>query len=462
LPVPAAAAPTSGNSFTLAPAGDAATSSLDNTPDDAQLDLLDPAVYAHLSKLVGTQIDFANDPSITEIDLSAQTGELLITEPGTYRIQGNPEANPENENHIIINAAPDADVKLILFNATIISGYNTASAVYVRQAGTVSLFSPAGSHNEIKGNDDQATIRSNADLVIYGPGELTVWGPRSHAGQIYSSQGVLIDQTTLHVTGTMSPAIAAGQYVVQQGGSIDVLTGVDGITAIEPAGKVAILGGETLIHAGGTGIVANTSVLIDGGDYYHLPSFPEGTTTSSLDIQAGTGIEAPLVVLGEAGEVVSIQADRAGILASGTANVPNALVIAGDDADLVVIAGGVGLHSGGVIRQTAGNAVVQAHSSPLNAESGLQLDGGTMLATGGTVPSEFNRRTHQRWLVTPLDPQLEPGSGLTITDADGAEVTRLDSSEKLAKWLLFSSPDLASNATYWVNFNNQQFAVPTH
>lgn len=108
---------------------------------------------------------------------------ITITEAGTYVISGS-----LSDGQIVVDAADDAKVQIVLAGASVTS--SSSAAVYVKAADKVFLTLAEGTQNALStsgsfadtgdGNNVDGTVFSKADLTVNGSGSLSVTSSQGH------------------------------------------------------------------------------------------------------------------------------------------------------------------------------------------------------------------------------------------------------------------------------------------
>lgn len=197
-------------------------------------------------------------------------GTVTIDAAGTYVLSGK-----LSDGQIIVDAAEDSDVQLVLNEAEIHD--NDSAPIYVKAAGNVILTLQEGTENtvsdgqsyavtEAEADAPNAAIFSKADLTINGAGSLTVTGNSNNG--INSKDDLKIVGGTIKVE-AVDDGILGKDMVAVKDGQITVKAGGDGIKSSNDTDKgfVAIAGGTFNVTAGTDGIQAATQLVVDGGTF---------------------------------------------------------------------------------------------------------------------------------------------------------------------------------------------------
>lgn len=183
-----------------------------------------------------------------DLDLSACTGECLITEGGTFRLRG-------SLNGTLRIAAEEQTVHLLLDNVTVTSP--SGPALLAESAGkliltlpenTVSTFSDSGRY---AGSDDEACVSCRADLTINGKGALVVNGFYKDA--VRSAGVVRIPEGEITIK-CKRTGIHGADGIFVGGGKLNISSEKHGLrttkSGAEGRGSLVVAGGDHRIIAG--------------------------------------------------------------------------------------------------------------------------------------------------------------------------------------------------------------------
>ncbi|WP_455134668.1 carbohydrate-binding domain-containing protein [Schaalia cardiffensis] len=296
--------------------------------------------------------------------VSIKDSSVTITQAGVYRLSG------QLKGQVIIDAPKDADVILIVDNASIEN--ESGAAIWAHSADNVvislegnSTVSDASSYEDSA--EANAAIYADCDLTITGEGTLKVTGRGNDA--ITSTDDLYILSGTLMLT-AVDDGLRGKDSLTIAGGTISVEAGGDGLKADQDAdtnsGYITIQGGEVSITSGGDGIDAHTDVILTGG---------------SIDVKAGGGASSG------ANATTSTKGVKAGVY------------LISEDASLNIDSADDGLHSNGALRLSSGTITVASGDDGAHAEVAALLDGadlavsqsnegleaGLITISGGTV-----------------------------------------------------------------------------
>ena len=226
---------------------------------------------------------------VTVIDLSSHSETVLLNQGGVYLLTGSLSGG-----QIVIDAAKDDSVELIMSGASVTS--NFGAAVYCRQAKELMITLTDDSENFLTdasvyhfddpaGEEPDAALFSKSDITIRGNGTLTVEGRYKHG--IVSKDDLRIKSGTINVT-SVSDALRGKDSVTAEGGTVNIRAGKDGIAATngkeENKGLIEISGGIFVITSSGDAIQAETSLKITEGDFTITT---EGQSSGSSESQKG-------------------------------------------------------------------------------------------------------------------------------------------------------------------------------
>lgn len=339
-------------------------------PPSAAQALAENAVASHVGD---DEWDEAQAQTIT-LDTSTATSDaegvsikdstVMITQAGVYRLSG------QLKGQVIIDAPKDADVVLIVDNASIEN--ESGAAIWAHSADNVvislegnSTVSDASSYEDSA--EANAAIYADCDLTITGEGTLKVTGRGNDA--ITSTDDLYILSGTLMLT-AVDDGLRGKDSLTIVGGTISVEAGGDGLKADQDteqdSGYITIQGGEVSITSGGDGIDAHTDVILTGG---------------SIDVKAGGGASSALNA------------------STSTKGVKAGVYLISEDASLNIDSADDGLHSNGALRLSSGTITVASGDDGAHAEVAAVLDGadlavsqsnegleaGLITISGGTV-----------------------------------------------------------------------------
>ncbi|MCA9572189.1 MAG: carbohydrate-binding domain-containing protein, partial [Myxococcales bacterium] len=322
-------------------------------------------------------------------------GLLTITAGGTYVLTGS------FEGQVRVAAPEDALVTLVLAGVTVQGGsapairVDTADDVLLQlQAGTASLL--ADSATSWDPGAPNATVYAACDLTVAGEGALEVVASGGDA--ITSEDDLVVRGGVLTVTAA-DDCLRGKDALVVAGGDLDLSCDGDGLHADDEddgRGWVLVEGGTLTIDAGDDGIDAASDVLLTGGTTV-LAAADDGVHAEEalvieggeLSVTASTeGLEGFYVAV-TAG-MVDVRASDDGVNGAGGAT-RDPMGDGGQEVwitggRLVIDADGDGLDSNGSLVVAGGDTVVwgpiQSMNGALDANAGIAVDGGTLLAVG--------------------------------------------------------------------------------
>ncbi|WP_288206199.1 carbohydrate-binding domain-containing protein [uncultured Parabacteroides sp.] len=322
-----------------------------------------------------------------------------------------------------------------------------------------------GSSYDTNGSEDQkAAFFSEGQLIFNGNGSLTVNGNNKHAicsddyvriyegnflltskvsDGIHTNDAVIIDGGTLVINATKDAIECEEGYILIQDGNITIVSGDEGITtsyegsdsSINP--YMDINGGTIDITTTGTsakGIKSLGNLTINGGNIKVKTSLREAE-----------GIESKRELVINDGYIIVEAYDDC-------INAATSIIINGGDIYCYSTAND-GIDSNGTLTITGGTVIAIGTSSPEDGfdcdQNTFKITGGTIIGVGGGTSTPTSKECTQPSLVY-------GGSGTQntlfhISAADGTDVLTFRIPRTLQQMtLLFSSPSLASGASYTI------------
>lgn len=414
-----------------------------------------------------------------------------ITNAGTYRISG-------EQGDVIVDAG-DADVVLILDNATIAGQINVVSAdkVQVHAVGSSTVTATA---------PDSAAIYSHADLVLSGDGTVTVHSEGEGADGIASSDDLALYSGTWKVTAA-DDAFRGKDSASVLGGHLDATAGDDGVRSDV---AVHLSGGTVDVNAGGDGVHSDVALLIDGGDVT-VASSTEGLEAGLLSISDGTvnltssddgingsgatsvdatteqeqqeqseeaagpqppeGMPEPPQAMQQPQEGMQppqqgMQPPQQGGASGGQPgagmeqSTGEQIVISG--GTVKVNAAGDGIDSNGDLRINGGTVLVFGPSDGANGTfdyaGSFSIDGGTVIGLGSAgMPADPTGGT-QSFISAHLDSSVTGGS-VTIEDSSGTVIATIEAGDKPFALVQYSSDKISAGQSYTVKAGASSVSV---
>lgn len=414
-----------------------------------------------------------------------------ITKAGTYRISG-------EQGDVIVDAG-DADVVLILDNATIAGQINVVSAdkVQVHAVGSSTVTATA---------PDSAAIYSHADLVLSGDGTVTVHSEGKGADGIASSDDLALYSGTWKVTAA-DDAFRGKDSASVLGGHLDATAGDDGVRSDV---AVHLSGGTVDVNAGGDGVHSDVALLIDGGDVT-VASSTEGLEAGLLSISDGTvnltssddgingsgatsvdatteqeqqeqseeaagpqppegmpeppqGMQEPPQGMQQPQE--GMQPPQQGGASGGQPragmeqSTGEQIVISG--GTVKVNAAGDGIDSNGDLRINGGTVLVFGPSDGANGTfdyaGSFSIDGGTVIGLGSAgMPADPTGGT-QSFISAHLDSSVT-GGAVTIADSSGTVIATIEAGDKPFALVQYSSDKISAGQSYTVKAGASSVSV---
>ena len=304
--------------------------------------------------------------------------DVTITEAGVYIISGTAK-----DVSIIVDAADDAKVQLVLENANITNA--DSPCIYVKNADKVFVTTANGSENTLTvsgsftadgDTNTDAVIFSKDDIVLNGEGKLNI---SSTDNGISGKDDIKITGGTIIISCT-ADAVEANDSISVADGNITINTQKDGLHCENhddnTKGSIYISGGTFDITAGSDGIQATTTLVIDGGTF---------------NISSAEGLEATNVTINDGS--ITISASDDGINASRKSTAQSVCVtINGGNIKITMGQGDTdGIDSNGDLYITGGTIDITGQST-CDYDGKAEKTGGTLIINGqetDTIPNQM-------------------------------------------------------------------------
>ena len=300
--------------------------------------------------------------------LNVTSGQnTTITEAGVYILSGS-----ATDASIIVEAADDAKVQLVLQNLTITN--SSTPAIYVKNADkvfvttqkdTANTLTVTGAFTADGETNTDAVIFAKDDIVFNGEGSLTV---SSTGNGVSGKDDVKITGGSLAIE-CAADAIEANDEISVAGGTITINSQKDGLHAENSEdntqGSIYISGGTFDITAASDAIQGTTTVVIDGGTF---------------TLAAGEGIEGTNVTINDG--TINISASDDGINATNKSSEKVCITINGGNITINMGQGDTdGLDSNGDLTITGGTINITGQSA-CDYDGQAQKTGGTLIVNG--------------------------------------------------------------------------------
>ncbi len=301
-------------------------------------------------------ISLGPDISATSDAVVVDGTTVTITSAGAYKVSGTLD-----DGEIIVDAADDAAVQIILDGTDITNTDGAAIAIMNADTATVTL--AEGSANTLtdgdvyvfaEGEDEpNAALFSTADLTLGGTGSLTVFG--NYNDGIASKDGMVIVGGDI-VVDAVDDGIRGKDYVVIEGGNLEITAGGDGVKSDEDEdperGYIRIADGQIAVTSSDDGVQATTDVVITGGT---LDVVAGGATASD----SPRGIQGDEMVAISGGSITVSSADDA-VHSNSTVNI--------DGGDLTLAAGDDGIHGDLFVTINGGSILITESFEGIESE----------------------------------------------------------------------------------------------
>ncbi len=304
--------------------------------------------------------------------------DVTITEAGVYIISGTAK-----DVSIIVDAADDAKVQLVLENANITNA--DSPCIYVKNADKVFVTTASGSENTLTvsgsftadgDTNTDAVIFSKDDIVLNGEGKLNI---SSTDNGISGKDDIKITGGTIIISCT-ADAIEANDSISVADGNITINTQKDGLHAENDEdntqGSIYISGGTFDITAGSDGIQATTTLVIDSGTF---------------NISSAEGIEATNITINDGNITISASDDGINAASKSTAE-SVCITINGGNIKITMGQGDTdGIDSNGDLYITGGTVDITGQST-CDYDGKAEKTGGTLIINGqetDTIPNQM-------------------------------------------------------------------------
>lgn len=255
---------------------------------------------------------------------------ITIISSGTYYITGN-----LSDGNIVIDTSKDADVQIVLDNATITS--STTAPINCLKCGKLTITLADNSENSLidsssytdftdtEKSEPDGTIFSKSDLIINGNGKLII--DANYADGIVSKDGLKLINCNIEIN-SEDDGIRGKDYVAINNANLNIVSKGDGIKSTNDTdttlGYIVIEGGSINISSEADGIQAETVLNISSNTKIDIktsgeissssnqqgsmPGFKGGfystnTTTNTEDSVSSKGIKAGTEITIEDGTI---------------------------------------------------------------------------------------------------------------------------------------------------------------
>ena len=386
------------------------------------------------SYTIHAQADDVDYDASTAKTIALGSGNVEITEPGTYILTGT-----LSNGQVIVNSSAEGKVRIVLSNASITN--SSGAAIDVRAADEVVVVLAEGTSNSLtdgsgydtSGEDAaDAALFSMADLTIGGTGSLIVTG--NTADGIASKDGLVILGGTITVKAA-DDGIRGKDYLVIQDGTLDVTSAQDGLKSTNETdaqyGDIVISGGTVTVNAGDDGAHAEGDLAITGG-----------TVTIA---KSSEGLEGHTITI--AGGSTSVTSSDDGVNASSGTGSTSGGGGGGmaDDGSSLLISGGTTTVAG-----PTGNG-----NGSLDSNAGITYTGGTLIAAGSAGMAEAPDSGNY------VQANVSAPAGATIEVRSGDTVIATYTTIKAVANVVVASDHIVSGQSYTVTVNGSTTATVT-
>jgi hypothetical protein len=440
--------------------------------------------------------------SDSSVDISGEGASsdgttVTITAEGTYIISGS-----TSDGQIVVNAGEDADVQIVLDDASITC--SDGPAIYEIQAdktkitlaeGSSNTLSDSSSYSDTSDEAPNATVYATNDLTFNGSGTLTINGNYYHAvntkddlritGGTYIINSVeeglrghdsvailtgdftidaggdgiksdqedstdkgwiIIDGGTYSIT-AVSGGIQAQTYLTINGGEFDITATGD---ALHSSGDITIIDGSITLSSGDDGVHADDTLSIEGGALTVTDSY-EGLEAAYIYISGGdTTVYAQDDGLNAAGgndstnsnpqDNFSSSGDYLIDISGGNLNI---IITSNQDTDGIDSNGSISISGGTTYLSTPGGILDSGDSS----DSTISITGGTFVAAGSTSMFEAPDSASQGVAIILYTSTQSSGTDINVSDSSGNSLASF-TPENSYTCVIVSSPEMSSGSTY--------------
>ncbi len=405
---------------------------------------------------------------------------ITILKGGTYVVSGE-----LNGGSIIVDSSDDAEVRIVLNGANIMS--EDFPALYVKNAkktvislvkDTENNLSDSYKRSEGKSEDERpsAALYSKDDLTINGKGALTVTG--NYEDGIKVNDGLKITECVLKVE-AKDEGINANDYIAAVEAKIEVNSENDGIKCENEdtdKGFTAFNNTVVKVTSVNDGIYASSSVYVDGGNFEisagddalhsenKMVLNPENLTVANCY----EGIESGYITINGGNIKILSRDDAINAVGTGVSGRMPKMKEKVTDSDvyltinggnIYIETSGDGIDSNGAAVVSGGNIEVygpeNSGNSSLDFEYAFVVNGGTILAAGSSGMAESpHSSSGQNSIVYNID-GFKRQSEISVIDSKGDKILS-GISPKSFNWVLISSPKLVKGENYTLKIDGTE------
>lgn len=302
---------------------------------------------------------------------------ITINSAGTYYITGN-----ISDGNIVINANKNAEVQLVLDNASItskstapINGVEADKLTITLLDNSVNTITDNSTYTKFTDTESQepdGTIFTKTDLIINGNGKLIV--NANYLDGIVSKDGLKIINSNIEIN-SEDDGIRGKDYVAINNANIEITSKGDGIKSTNSTdtemGYIAIEGGNININAKNDGIQAETILNISSDAMINITTTGEITSSSNSSQNFGPG-------------------SKPGYSSSNSTNSENSISSKGlkagteitvDSGNIVISSTDDSIHSNGIIIINSGNIELSSGDDGIHADTNIVINDGDINIT---------------------------------------------------------------------------------
>lgn len=402
------------------------------------------------------------DMTATGEGVTAEGNTVFISAAGTYTLTGAVE-----DGQVIIEA-PDAEVALVLDNASVKNSMGPAVNVVAAAAVSVTLVGEStleDAETYPEGMISTAAFYADAPLTFGGEGTLNV---TSHTYDgIESTKGITFDGGVYNVVaGGGSPAdlveiedetlpdsnaLYSHGDLVFNAGTFVLDSFMDGFCC---AGLMTVVDGVVAeISSGDDGIHSDDTIVISGGDLKVIRSI-EGLEAMKINVDGGnisiTSVDDGINAAGGDEDDMPPGFTKEELLTVVEETSNHFMSFTGGTVE--VDAQGDGLDSNGATFVTGGTIIVHGptgfDNGALDYTSSGRIEGGVVLAAGSNgMAQNFDIASSQVSVNVGLEETIPAGSTITLVDAQGNVLIEHTMNKEFGS-VVVSCPEMKVGETY--------------
>ncbi len=378
-------------------------------------------------------------------DVAWNGSVLSIRGAGEYILSGSCP-----QGRVSLEAGKKDRVTLVLSGLEIAS--DTGRTFEITRADEVTLVLSDGTENKIsalaEGGNGAAAVYSKGDLVISGPGKLTVVSAGKHG--IQSTDGITVQSGIIDITSAGS-GLRAHDSVCVNGGDLRITASGDGLRATgdeerADRGWIGITGGTVTVRAANDGLQAESTLTVSGGTLDVVTGGGSGEAEDSGDDEISRKGMKSKGLLTVSGGTVSVSSLDDAVHSDGAVSVIGGQLIlsSGDDAvhadlNLTVSGGNIrilrshdGLNSKGSLSVKGGTVILEGvkHAVKYGEDGVLSMDGGVVLSVGEEGAENALDEFPAKGFIRGVGLAFRSGDIIRAEDASGAALVEYEAAQE--------------------------------